>query len=122
MSIWLPEPGTPRAFFRGNGTNVVKIAPETAIKLSCNDRIKRAICTDLDEITPAQRYGHRARSRAPSQQVRRVNSGSYRCRRVLRAWVPMAGAVLSAVNCQDSTCSRSLCVSMRRRGLQRLGC
>ncbi len=47
--------GTLRAFFRGNGTNVIKIAPETAIKLTCNDRIKRMIATDVDEITPLQR-------------------------------------------------------------------
>jgi len=30
-----------RAFFKGNGTNVVKIAPETAIKLTLNDALKR---------------------------------------------------------------------------------
>ena len=51
----MPGTGTPRAFFRGNGTNVVKIAPETAIKLSCNDRIKHWVCEDIEEITPAQR-------------------------------------------------------------------
>lgn len=34
--------GTIRAFFKGNGTNVVKIAPETAIKLTLNDALKRA--------------------------------------------------------------------------------
>ena len=34
---------------------MIKIAPETAIKLSCNDRIKRYIAPDLDEITPLQR-------------------------------------------------------------------
>lgn len=33
--------GTVRAFFKGNGTNVVKIAPETAIKLTLNDALKR---------------------------------------------------------------------------------
>ena len=47
--------GTMSAFFRGNGTNVIKIAPETAIKLSCNDRIKRMVCEDVEDITPGQR-------------------------------------------------------------------
>ena len=47
--------GTVRAFFKGNGTNVVKIAPETAIRLTFNDRIKRLVATDLDHITPMQR-------------------------------------------------------------------
>ncbi|CAL5218925.1 g671 [Coccomyxa viridis] len=47
--------GTTSAFFRGNGTNVIKIAPETAIKLSCNDRIKHMVCEDIDDITPGQR-------------------------------------------------------------------
>ncbi len=44
-----------RAFFKGNGTNVVKIAPETAIRLTFNDGIKRLVATDLDHITPLQR-------------------------------------------------------------------
>ena len=34
--------GTVFAFFRGNGANCLKIAPETAIKFALNDRIKRA--------------------------------------------------------------------------------
>lgn len=38
---FLPRPGTVHAFFKGNGTNVVKIAPETAIKLTLNDALKR---------------------------------------------------------------------------------
>jgi len=47
--------GTTSAFFRGNGTNVIKIAPETAIKLTCNDRLKRMVCKNVEEITPLQR-------------------------------------------------------------------
>ncbi|KAK9809183.1 hypothetical protein WJX72_010986 [[Myrmecia] bisecta] len=47
--------GTLRAFFKGNGTNVIKIAPETGIKLATNDRIKRYVVRDLDAITPGQR-------------------------------------------------------------------
>ncbi|KAK9789970.1 hypothetical protein WJX73_009825 [Symbiochloris irregularis] len=47
--------GTVKAFFRGNGTNVIKIAPETAIKLSFNDRIKDLVVKDRDRITPMQR-------------------------------------------------------------------
>ena len=39
-----PAAGTVRAFFKGNGTNVVKIAPETAIKLTLNDALKRVRC------------------------------------------------------------------------------
>ncbi len=34
---------------------MVKIAPETAIKLTCNDIVKHMICPDVDEITPVQR-------------------------------------------------------------------
>lgn len=47
--------GTVKAFFKGNGANVVKIAPETAIKLTLNDALKRVVSPEPDEITPAQR-------------------------------------------------------------------
>mmetsp|Transcript_21240 Transcript_21240/g.59056 ORF Transcript_21240/g.59056 Transcript_21240/m.59056 type:complete len:311 (-) Transcript_21240:248-1180(-) len=38
--------GSMRAFFRGNGTNVVKIGPETALKLSLNDEIRSFVVAD----------------------------------------------------------------------------
>ncbi|KAK2077684.1 hypothetical protein QBZ16_004530 [Prototheca wickerhamii] len=47
--------GSVTAFFRGNGTNVLKIAPESAMKLTLNDVLKRVVCSDPDEITPGQR-------------------------------------------------------------------
>ncbi len=47
--------GTLRAFFRGNGTNVIKITPETAIKLAANDYIKRCVVAEGEHITPVQR-------------------------------------------------------------------
>ena len=56
-----------QAFFRGNGTNVVKIAPETAIKLTFNDRIKRMVCSDPDTINPLQRLFAGALSGAVAQ-------------------------------------------------------
>ncbi len=59
--------GTTRAFFRGNGTNVIKIAPETAIKLTCNDRLKRVFCSDLENITPLQRMASGALAGAIAQ-------------------------------------------------------
>lgn len=67
--------GTMQAFFRGNGTNVVKIAPETAIKLTFNDRIKRMVCTDPDRITPLQRLFAGALSGAVAQ-VRQLREAS----------------------------------------------
>ncbi len=59
--------GTARAFFRGNGTNVIKIAPETAIKLTCNDRLKRVFASDLENITPLQRMASGALAGAVAQ-------------------------------------------------------
>lgn len=34
---------------------MVKIAPETAIKLTMNDVLKRVVAEDVDEITPGER-------------------------------------------------------------------
>ena len=65
--MWVPTAGTIQAFFRGNGTNVIKIAPETAIKLTFNDRIKRLVASDADHITPLQRLFAGAMSGAVAQ-------------------------------------------------------
>ena len=43
--------GTYKAYFRGNGANVVKNVPETALKLTCNDRIKAMIASDGHTVT-----------------------------------------------------------------------
>ena len=48
---------------------MIKIAPETAIKLSCNDRIKHMVCEDIDEITPAQRMLSGALAGAVAQVI-----------------------------------------------------
>ena len=48
--------GTIKAYFRGNGVNVVKIAPETALRLTLNDRIKAVVAKNhLERITPWER-------------------------------------------------------------------
>lgn len=38
--------GTYKAYFRGNGANVIKNVPETALKLTCNDRVKAMVAAD----------------------------------------------------------------------------
>eukprot|EP00216_Chloropicon_sp_CCMP2111_P001641 CAMPEP_0198238268 /NCGR_PEP_ID=MMETSP1446-20131203/3968_1 /TAXON_ID=1461542 ORGANISM="Unidentified sp, Strain CCMP2111" /NCGR_SAMPLE_ID=MMETSP1446 /ASSEMBLY_ACC=CAM_ASM_001112 /LENGTH=305 /DNA_ID=CAMNT_0043920659 /DNA_START=58 /DNA_END=975 /DNA_ORIENTATION=+ len=38
--------GTLKAYFKGNGANCLKIAPETAFKFALNDRIKRIVSKD----------------------------------------------------------------------------
>ena len=61
--------GTIKAFFKGNGANVLKIAPETAIKLTMNDIYKKMIASDPDEITPGQRMIAGALAGATAQSV-----------------------------------------------------
>eukprot|EP00878_Enallax_costatus_P010030 GHUV01010469.1.p1 GENE.GHUV01010469.1~~GHUV01010469.1.p1 ORF type:complete len:213 (+),score=50.42 GHUV01010469.1:937-1575(+) len=47
--------GSIRAYFKGNGTNVLKIAPETSIKLALNDHLRHAIHADAADVTPWER-------------------------------------------------------------------
>eukprot|EP00210_Caulerpa_lentillifera_P000608 g589.t1 len=47
--------GSPKALFKGNGTNVLKIAPETAIKLAVTDSLKKHIVQDPERIHPMER-------------------------------------------------------------------
>ncbi len=47
--------GNLRAYFKGNGTNVLKIAPETSIKLGLNDYLRHHIHTDTDTVAPWER-------------------------------------------------------------------
>lgn len=44
-----------KAFFRGNGTNVIKIGPETAIKFLLYDKIKETVCKDVKAPTTFER-------------------------------------------------------------------
>ena len=45
-----------RGFFRGNGTNVIKIAPESAVKFLAYERIKMLVSRDPKNLTGAERF------------------------------------------------------------------
>ena len=47
--------GSYKAYFRGNGANVIKNVPETALKLTCNDRVKSMIAQDGHSVTLGKR-------------------------------------------------------------------
>lgn len=48
--------GTYKAYFRGNGANVLKNIPETALKLTANDVVKRLVAQDgAQPLSPTQR-------------------------------------------------------------------
>lgn len=59
--------GSIRSFFRGNGANVIKIAPETAIKLTLNDKLKPLIAWDPEHIKPWERMASGGLSGAIAQ-------------------------------------------------------
>jgi len=45
-----------KGFFKGNGTNVLKIAPETAVKFYCYDLLKHKIASDPHNVTMPERF------------------------------------------------------------------
>jgi len=49
-------PGSVKAYFRGNGANVFKIAPEMAMKLTLNDSFKHIVARNPDRIQPLERF------------------------------------------------------------------
>jgi len=61
------EEGGWKAFWRGNSANVVKIAPETAIKFLAYDRIKTSLCEDIAHPTMKERFVSGACAGAISQ-------------------------------------------------------
>ena len=61
VSVWktardVYAEGGPRAFFRGNAANVMKVAPETAVKFLVFDSAKQAISRDSATPTVMERF------------------------------------------------------------------
>lgn len=53
--MFVASAGSVRAYFKGNGTNVLKIAPETSIKLGLNDYLRHHIHAETDSVAPWER-------------------------------------------------------------------
>lgn len=58
-----------KGFFRGNGTNVVKIIPETAIKFLMYDKIKSLLCKNQKSPTTKERLLSGAAAGFTSQTI-----------------------------------------------------
>ena len=52
----LKEGGGIKGFWKGNGTNVIKIMPESAVKFYANDFFKSLIIKDQDNVQPHEDY------------------------------------------------------------------
>ena len=65
------------AFFRGNGANVVKIAPEHALKFMLNDRFKHIFSDATRKITPMERFYSGGASGAVAQVRRKLELDSH---------------------------------------------
>ena len=57
------------AFFRGNGVNVIKIAPETAVKLVTFERAKQLLAADPYNVTVWERFAAGGLAGAVAQAV-----------------------------------------------------
>lgn len=45
-----------KGFFKGNGTNILKVVPETALKMLTYDRIKELVCRNPQNPSVSDRY------------------------------------------------------------------
>ena len=58
-----------RGFFKGNGTNVLKIIPETSLKFMTYDKIKELICEDIRNPSTLERLFSGAASGFVTQSI-----------------------------------------------------
>ncbi|XP_052222319.1 calcium-binding mitochondrial carrier protein SCaMC-2-like isoform X2 [Dreissena polymorpha] len=61
--------GGVRSLWRGNGVNVIKIAPESALKFMAYEQIKRIFKGDKKEITALERFAAGSSAGAISQSI-----------------------------------------------------
>lgn len=55
-AVWVHQQSGIKGFWRGNGVNVLKIAPETAVRLGCFEQLKGIVSRDPDNIKPPERF------------------------------------------------------------------
>ncbi len=92
LATCAPDAGSLRAFFKGNGANVVKIAPETAMKLTLNDTIRHAIAADPNHVRVEERVlsgglaGAIAQVRCGGSGMTERSDGHEACVRTAKWW------------------------------------
>jgi hypothetical protein len=116
--------GSLHAFFRGNGANVLKIAPETALKLTFNDKLKGLLVADLHNIRPHERMFVGALAGASAQVGRRSftlsESVNHTCFVRLLALISRLNAAENIVSIARDSLAYSR--STARKGQDQKGC
>lgn len=91
--------GGVRGLWRGNGVNVMKVAPETAAKFWAYETLKTMLCDDVDNITLQERFAAGAGAGAFAQALIYPFE-------VAKTRITLGGEYHNLVHCMSATVSK----------------